>query len=43
MASNYNLALKPAVVLVSEGKATLIRRRQTYEDLLALDALPGQA
>ncbi|MEZ4506345.1 MAG: diaminopimelate decarboxylase [Thermomicrobiales bacterium] len=39
MASNYNLALKPAVVLVSEGKATLIRRRETYADLLALDVV----
>ena len=37
MASNYNLALKPAVVLVSEGKARLIRRRETYADLLALE------
>lgn len=40
MASNYNLALKPAVVLVSEGKARVIRRRETYDDLLALDVLP---
>ena len=40
MASNYNLALKPAVVIVSEGKATLIRRRQTYADLLTLDVMP---
>lgn len=40
MASNYNLALKPAVVLVAEGAAKLIRRRQTYDDLLALDLLP---
>ncbi len=39
MASNYNLALKPAVVIVSEGKATLIRRRETYADLLTLDVL----
>jgi diaminopimelate decarboxylase len=37
MASNYNLALKPAVVLVVEGTARLIRRRETYDDLLALD------
>jgi diaminopimelate decarboxylase len=43
MASNYNLALKPAVVLVSEGKAELIRRRETYADLLRLDALPGRS
>jgi diaminopimelate decarboxylase len=34
MASNYNLALRPAVVLVSEGLARLVRRRETYEDLL---------
>lgn len=41
MASNYNLALKPAVVLVSEGKATLIRRRERYADLMALDLVPS--
>ncbi len=41
MSSNYNLALKPAVVLVSEGGARLIRRRESYEDLLALDVLPA--
>lgn len=34
MSSNYNQALKPAVVLVKDGQARLIRRRQTYEDLL---------
>jgi diaminopimelate decarboxylase len=34
MASNYNLSLKPAVVVVAEGKARLVRRRETYEDLL---------
>ncbi len=34
MSSNYNAALKPAVVLVSDGNARLIRRRETYEDLL---------
>jgi|DewCreStandDraft_1066081.scaffolds.fasta_scaffold00145_87 diaminopimelate decarboxylase len=39
MASNYNAALKPAVVLVSGGRARLIRRRETYEDLLALDVV----
>ena len=37
MASNYNLALKPAVVLVEEGTHRLIRRRETYADLLRLD------
>lgn len=37
MESNYNLALRPAVVMVEDGKARLIRRRQTFEDLGALD------
>jgi len=37
MASNYNLALKPAVVLVRDGAHRLIRRRETYADLLHLD------
>ena len=35
MASNYNMSLRPAVVLVNEGNARLIRRRETYDDLLA--------
>lgn len=34
MASNYNAALKPAIVLVNNGAARLIRRRETYEDLI---------
>jgi diaminopimelate decarboxylase len=34
MASNYNLALRPAVVVVANGDARLVRRRETYEDLL---------
>ncbi len=37
MASNYNLALRPAVVLVREGRAKLVRRRETYEDLMRAD------
>jgi diaminopimelate decarboxylase len=39
MASNYNAALKPAIVMVSGGRARLIRRRETYDDLLALDVV----
>ncbi len=36
MASNYNLQTRPAIVLVTEqGEARLIRRRETYADLLA--------
>ena len=38
MASNYNMALKPAVVAVRDGNARLVRRRETYDDLLATDA-----
>lgn len=34
MSSNYNAALRPAIVLVKGGQARLIRRRETYEDLL---------
>jgi len=37
MASNYNAALKPAVVLVSNGEAHLIQRRETYDDLIGRD------
>jgi diaminopimelate decarboxylase len=35
MSSNFNSRLKPAEVLVKDGKATLIRRRDSFEDLLA--------
>lgn len=34
MASNYNSRLRPAEVLIHEGKDHLIRRRETLEDLL---------
>jgi diaminopimelate decarboxylase len=37
MASNYNLARRPAVVLVKDGAASLIQRRETYADLVARD------
>jgi diaminopimelate decarboxylase len=39
MASNYNLARRPAVVMVRNGSARLIRRRETYAELLAHDLL----
>lgn len=44
MASNYNLAYRPPIVLVENGRATLIRRREEPADLMALDVdgpLPG--
>ena len=34
MASNYNLSLRPAVVVISDGRPRLVRRRETYDDLL---------
>jgi diaminopimelate decarboxylase len=39
MASNYNAALKPAVVMVKEGNARLIRRRETLTDLTRWDLI----
>ena len=39
MASVYNLNGRPAIVMASEGEAALLRRRETYEDLIAQDAL----
>jgi diaminopimelate decarboxylase len=35
MASNYNMVPRPAIVMVADGEARLIRRRETYDDLLA--------
>jgi diaminopimelate decarboxylase len=37
MASNYNGVPRPAAVLVAEGRAELIRRRESLDDLLAFD------
>lgn len=34
MASNFNSRFRPAEVLVKEGKAILIRKREVFEDLL---------
>jgi len=42
MASNYNGALKPAVILVNNGQHRLIRRREEYRDLMYLDVEGGQ-
>ena len=37
MASAYNLNGRPPIVLVKDGRATLIRRRETYDALMSLD------
>jgi len=38
MSSTYNAVPRPAAVLVADGEARLIRRRETVDDLLALEA-----
>jgi len=38
MSSTYNAVPRPAAVLVANGNARLIRRRETVDDLLALEA-----
>ena len=40
MASNYNRFTRPAMVLVRDGRADLIVRRETWEDLLRSDVVP---
>jgi diaminopimelate decarboxylase len=39
MASNYNMSGRPPIVLVKDGQGRLIRRRETFEDLMALDVI----
>ncbi len=43
MASNYNRFRRPAVVLVGDGKAELLVRRESYADVLARDVIPCSA
>jgi diaminopimelate decarboxylase len=37
MSSNYNLLPRPAAVLVADGEARLIRRRETLDEVLSLE------
>ena len=37
MSSNYNMVTRPAVVFVADGTARIVRRRESYADLTALD------
>lgn len=39
MASNYNAMPRPAIVMVKESRARLIRRRETYQDMMNLDLI----
>lgn len=40
MASNYNVAPRPAVIFVRDGTARLVRRRETLDDLLRAEIMP---
>ncbi|WP_258359061.1 diaminopimelate decarboxylase [Moorella sulfitireducens (nom. illeg.)] len=42
MASNYNRLGRPAAVLVREGNADLILKREDYNDLLRNDVIPAR-
>ena len=42
MSSNYNRIPRPAAVLISDGTADLIQKRETPEDLLKFDVLPDR-
>lgn len=37
MASNYNLIPRPAVLVVADGQPRILRRRETIDDLLAVE------
>lgn len=39
MSSNYNKALRPAVVFVKGGRSYLVSKRETYEDLMRNDLM----
>jgi diaminopimelate decarboxylase len=39
MSSNYNMIPRPAIVMVKDSKARLIRKRENYKDLMRLDLI----
>jgi diaminopimelate decarboxylase len=39
MSSNYNMIPRPAIAMVKDGKARLIRKRENYKDLMRLDLI----
>jgi diaminopimelate decarboxylase len=41
MGSNYNAVPRPAAVLVAEGRARLIRSRESLDDLLRQEQAGG--
>jgi len=39
MSSNYNAMPRPAIAMIKEGRGRLIRRRETYQDMMNLDLI----
>ena len=39
MSSNYNRIPKPAVVMIRDGQARLVCKRESYEDIIRNDVL----
>jgi diaminopimelate decarboxylase len=39
MASNYNMVPRPAIVMVNNKEARIIRNRESYEDLMRMDLM----
>ncbi len=37
MSSNYNAVPRPGIIMVKDGKARLLRKRESYQDLMRLD------
>jgi diaminopimelate decarboxylase len=42
MASNYNMAPRPAVVMVYEGSVRTVQKRESYRDLLSRETDANQ-
>ena len=39
MSNNYNMITRPSIVMVNNGESRLIRKRETYQDLIRLDLI----
>ena len=39
MSSNYNMQVRPAVIMITKGETKIIKRRETYKDLLSTSIL----
>jgi diaminopimelate decarboxylase len=42
MSSNYNAALRPAVVFIDDNGVKLVQRRETWDDLIARDLVDSE-